>query len=79
MPNPALIPEAAVTRGNMVDQRQCVTTLAHLPATVAEAGYGAPTLIIIGRVVNLAARLNWQGLAYDEANEGGTKDTSSHG
>jgi uroporphyrin-III C-methyltransferase/precorrin-2 dehydrogenase/sirohydrochlorin ferrochelatase/uroporphyrin-III C-methyltransferase len=72
-------PAAAVTRGNMVDQRQCVTTLAHLPATVAEAGYGAPTLIIIGRVVNLAARLNWQGLAYDEANEGGTKDTSSHG
>jgi uroporphyrin-III C-methyltransferase/precorrin-2 dehydrogenase/sirohydrochlorin ferrochelatase/uroporphyrin-III C-methyltransferase len=72
-------PAAAVTRGNMVDQRQCVTTLAHLPATVAEAGYGAPTLIIIGHVVNLAARLNWQGLAYDEANEGGTKDTSSHG
>ena len=75
---PAETPAIAVTRGSMADQRQCATTLACLPAAVAEAGYGAPTLIIIGRVVGLATRLNWQGLAYDEAAEEGGRDKTSH-
>jgi hypothetical protein len=36
--------------------------LGDLPATIADAGIGAPAIIVIGEVVRLRDRLSWQRL-----------------
>ena len=51
---PPDIPAAAIEKGTTPEQRTVTTTLAALPDAITEAGLGAPTLVIIGRVVALA-------------------------
>jgi uroporphyrin-III C-methyltransferase/precorrin-2 dehydrogenase/sirohydrochlorin ferrochelatase/uroporphyrin-III C-methyltransferase len=52
-------PAAAIENGTTFRQRRVLGTLSGLPAAVVAAGLGAPTLIIIGRVVELAQALDW--------------------
>jgi len=51
---PAETPSAAIERGTLPEQRTLLTTLEKLPRTIAQADLKAPSLLIIGRVVNLA-------------------------
>jgi uroporphyrin-III C-methyltransferase/precorrin-2 dehydrogenase/sirohydrochlorin ferrochelatase len=50
---------AVVQQGTTQAQRVVTGTLATLPGLVAKAKMHAPTLIIVGEVVRLRARLNW--------------------
>ncbi len=52
-------PAAAIENGTTPRQRRVIATVATLPDRVAECGMQAPALIIIGRVVSLAADLDW--------------------
>ncbi len=52
-------PAALIESGTTPRQRTRTTTLAALPATAREHAMRAPTLIVIGRVAALAARLGW--------------------
>lgn len=52
-------PAAAIMHGTLPEQRTCVSTLAELPAAVAEAGLGAPSVVVVGQVVGLRAGLSW--------------------
>ncbi|XOZ32942.1 uroporphyrinogen-III C-methyltransferase [Halomonadaceae bacterium KBTZ08] len=54
---PETCPVALVERGTTEQQRTTVTSLAGLPQTVEQDGFQPPTLIIVGEVVALAARL----------------------
>ena len=56
---PAATPTAAIQSGTLGDQRTVITTLAELPREVAKAGLKPPTLMVIGRVVELAPELAW--------------------
>ncbi len=47
-------PAAAIANGTTRAQKVCCATLADLPGKVREAGFAAPVLTIIGRVVGLA-------------------------
>ena len=60
-------PAAAVTKGTVPEQRQCIATLERLASVVAKLEFKAPVLIVIGRVLRLAEMLNWQGLSYEDA------------
>ncbi len=62
---PADTPAGAIERGTTADQRTILTTLADLPACVAKADLKAPSLLIIGRVVDLAEDLSWHIPALD--------------
>lgn len=53
----ACTPAAVVQQATTPDQRVVTGTLTTLPALVAAAGLRAPTLIIVGEVVELQARL----------------------
>jgi uroporphyrin-III C-methyltransferase/precorrin-2 dehydrogenase/sirohydrochlorin ferrochelatase len=53
------MPAALVQRGTQPDQRVLIGTLDGLPARVEESGVTAPTLIIVGEVVQLHDRLSW--------------------
>jgi uroporphyrin-III C-methyltransferase/precorrin-2 dehydrogenase/sirohydrochlorin ferrochelatase len=55
-------PAAIIQQGTTPRQRVITGTLASLPGEVADAGLHAPTLIIIGEVVALAAKLTKAGL-----------------
>ncbi len=52
-------PAAAIQSGTRCDQRRVLATLATLPDAVKAAGLQAPVLLVIGRVVALAADLDW--------------------
>jgi uroporphyrin-III C-methyltransferase / precorrin-2 dehydrogenase / sirohydrochlorin ferrochelatase len=52
-------PAALVEHGTTADQRVFTATVATLPETVAESDVHAPTLIIIGSVVQLREKLGW--------------------
>lgn len=52
-------PAAAIENGTTKRQHRVIGTLSSLPAAVRTAELGAPTLIIIGRVVDLARALDW--------------------
>ena len=52
-------PAALVEKGTTNDQRVFTSDLANLPHTVTENDVHAPTLLIIGGVVELHAKLNW--------------------
>jgi uroporphyrin-III C-methyltransferase / precorrin-2 dehydrogenase / sirohydrochlorin ferrochelatase len=52
-------PIAVVQQGTTHHQRVMTGTLADLPARVAEAGFKAPTLTIVGEVVELREKLAW--------------------
>lgn len=57
-------PAAAIQNGTTPDQRTLVTTLAELPRRIVEEEFEAPTLIVIGPVVDLAECLgHWAPLA----------------
>lgn len=52
-------PIALVEKGTMIDQRVHIGTLKTMPAIVKESDIHAPTLIIVGEVVNLHKSLQW--------------------
>jgi uroporphyrin-III C-methyltransferase len=56
---PADTPAAAIENGTTPRQRRCVATLATLPDQIRKAGFQAPVIIVIGKVVSLADDLNW--------------------
>jgi len=66
---PPTWPAAIVQHGTQPSQRSVVGTLATLPELVARAGLKAPTLIIVGEVVQLQGKLNWY-----ERREAGSED-----
>jgi len=57
---PASTPVAAIEKGLSDDQRQIISTLDKIYDDVMEAEFCPPTLFIVGRVVSLAEKLNWQ-------------------
>lgn len=59
-------PAAAISKGTLAGQRQCIAPLSELPEKVAALGFSSPVLCMIGRVVHLAAELNWRGLVFEE-------------
>lgn len=60
-------PSAMIERGTLPQQRVITATLADLVQAVAEAELSAPTLLIVGQVVNLRQNLNW----YEGGNDDG--------
>jgi uroporphyrin-III C-methyltransferase/precorrin-2 dehydrogenase/sirohydrochlorin ferrochelatase len=56
---PATTPAAIVQQGTFATQRVVTGTLRTLPRLADRAGLHGPTLIIVGEVVRLRARLNW--------------------
>ncbi len=56
---PADTPAAAVINGTRPDQQTLIATVATLPALLSKLDLVLPTLLIIGRVVALAGRLDW--------------------
>ncbi len=52
-------PAAAIMRGTHPDQRTVVSTLAELPAAVAEAGLGAPAILLFGEVAARSETIAW--------------------
>ncbi len=52
-------PAALIEQGTTPEQRVLVATLASLPGVVKQSNVKAPTLIIIGEVVQLHERLGW--------------------
>lgn len=55
----AATPAALVQQGTTRNQRVFTATLAELPALVARHDVHAPTLVIVGEVVSLRAKLAW--------------------
>lgn len=53
------MPAALVEQGTTTNQRVHIGTLATLPQLVKDSGVRAPTLTIIGEVVNLHDKLSW--------------------
>jgi len=56
---PGDTPAGAIERGTTAEQRTILTTLNDLPACIEKADLKAPSLLIIGRVVQLAEELSW--------------------
>ena len=56
---PANTPAAAVEKGTTPDQRTILTTLEELPSCIQKAELRAPSLLIIGKVVELSNELAW--------------------
>jgi uroporphyrinogen III methyltransferase/synthase len=56
---PSATPAAAIQWGTRPRQRTVVGTLETIVARVAEAGLGAPSVIVVGEVVALRERLAW--------------------
>ena len=59
---PSITPAALVEKGTQSSQRVFVSDLANLADQVREAKAEAPTLIIVGSVVQLHNQLNWWGV-----------------
>lgn len=55
----AQTPAALIEKGTLPDQRVHVSTLSNLADDIAEKDIHAPTLLVIGNVVSLHAKLNW--------------------
>ena len=62
---PADTPAGAIEKGTTPEQRTILTTLEELPACIEKADLKAPSLLIIGRVVELAGELSWHIPAMD--------------
>ncbi|MBL6929077.1 MAG: uroporphyrinogen-III C-methyltransferase [Rhodospirillales bacterium] len=56
---PGDTPAAAIQSGTTAQQKTVLTTLAQLPERVREEGLRPPTLLVIGRVAELAEQLAW--------------------
>jgi uroporphyrin-III C-methyltransferase/precorrin-2 dehydrogenase/sirohydrochlorin ferrochelatase/uroporphyrin-III C-methyltransferase len=57
---PAHTPAAAIENGTLPTQRVIVSTVAELPARIAQDSLSAPVLFVVGDVVSLAAHLGWR-------------------
>jgi uroporphyrin-III C-methyltransferase/precorrin-2 dehydrogenase/sirohydrochlorin ferrochelatase/uroporphyrin-III C-methyltransferase len=66
---PADTPAAAISRGTTPDQRQCLSTLAALPADLEGLGFPTPVLIVVGRVAEVVRELNWRHLPLEGGKE----------
>ncbi|MBY6206065.1 MULTISPECIES: uroporphyrinogen-III C-methyltransferase [Halomonas] len=55
---PSRLPVALIERGTTPQQRRIITTLDRLPDTIRDESLTPPTLIVVGEVVSLAARLD---------------------
>jgi uroporphyrin-III C-methyltransferase/precorrin-2 dehydrogenase/sirohydrochlorin ferrochelatase/uroporphyrin-III C-methyltransferase len=55
----AYTPAAAIENGTTAAQRTVLTTIADLPERVDQMGLRAPTLLVVGEVVDMAEVLNW--------------------
>jgi uroporphyrin-III C-methyltransferase / precorrin-2 dehydrogenase / sirohydrochlorin ferrochelatase len=53
---PATTPAAAIADGTLPGQRMVTSDLAGIASTMAEAGVGAPAIVVIGNVVDVAAQ-----------------------
>jgi uroporphyrin-III C-methyltransferase/precorrin-2 dehydrogenase/sirohydrochlorin ferrochelatase len=69
----ARCPVAVIAHGTTDAQRTIVAPLAEIADRVAEAGIGAPALIVIGDVVGLRERLQWF-----ERSRGGNPPAAGH-
>lgn len=58
---PESMPVALVSKGTTPEQQVVVGNLGNIVEKVAESGVSAPTIIIIGQVVELRSRLDWIG------------------
>jgi len=58
---PAETPSAVIENGTTPQQRRHITTLNRLAADIAMQQFKPPALIIIGKVVECAAEINWFG------------------
>ncbi|MFI6826289.1 uroporphyrinogen-III C-methyltransferase [Kribbella sp. NPDC050241] len=58
---PADTPAAAIADGTLPGQRMVTSDLAGIAATMAEAGVGAPAIVVIGNVVDVAAQARGDG------------------
>ncbi len=67
---PATTPAAIVQHGTLPSQRVVTGTLESLPRLAVTARLRAPTLIIVGEVVRLRAKLNWFALVEQGAEIG---------
>jgi uroporphyrin-III C-methyltransferase/precorrin-2 dehydrogenase/sirohydrochlorin ferrochelatase len=56
---PADMPIALIQKGTTRDQKIVIATLLTMVETLKSNPVSAPTLIIVGRVVNLHSKLNW--------------------
>ncbi|QDU82060.1 Uroporphyrinogen-III C-methyltransferase [Polystyrenella longa] len=56
---PANTPACVVRRATWTDQRALSSTLAELPTAVKEAGFKAPSLIIVGDCVQQREQIDW--------------------
>ena len=52
-------PALAVQNGTLPTQKQVVATLATIAGAVEQNGLGPPAIVVVGRVVELADRLDW--------------------
>lgn len=62
---PGDTPAAGVERGTTPDQRTILTTLEKLPDCIHRAELKAPSLLIIGKVVDLAKTIGWHSQAHE--------------
>ncbi|MDH5489345.1 MAG: uroporphyrinogen-III C-methyltransferase [Rhodospirillaceae bacterium] len=62
---PSDTPAAGIERGTTPEQRTILTKLSELPECVERAQLKAPSLLIIGRVVDLAHSISWHIPARD--------------
>lgn len=65
-------PVAAIENGCSAEQRRIISSLSAIEEEVGRANFRPPTLFIIGQVVSLAQRLDWQETGF----EGGYDDIS---
>ena len=62
---PADMPAAGIERGTTPEQRTILTTLERLPACIDKADLKAPSLLIIGKVVELSNTIAWHTHAHE--------------
>ena len=62
---PADTPAAGIERGTTEDQRTITTTLEKLPECIKRADLKAPSLLIIGKVVDLSNTIAWHTPAHE--------------
>lgn len=62
---PGDMPAAGIERGTTPEQRTILTTLKDLPACIDRADLKAPSLLIIGKVVDLASTIAWHTPAHE--------------
>jgi len=60
-------PAAAIADGTLPGQRMVTSDLAGIAATMAEAGVGAPAIVVIGNVVDVAAQARGDGTQPETA------------